>query len=79
MYKCLVCGYLGLYEKPYDKNGCASYEICPCCGFQFGFDDKDQGKTFESYRIKWISDGAQWSNKKKQPRNWSLEEQLKNL
>ena len=79
MYKCPVCGYIGLYEQPYDENGCASYEICPCCGFEFGFDDRDQGKSFEQYREKWISDGAQWFNKKKQPDNWNLEEQLKNL
>ena len=36
---CPVCGYDGLYEPPYNEKGSGSYEICPCCGFQFGYDD----------------------------------------
>ena len=79
MYKCPICGYIGLDEQPYDENRCASYEICPCCGFEFGFDDGDQRNTFEQYRAKWISSGAQWFSPKKQPKNWNLEEQLNNL
>jgi len=55
---CPVSGYIGLNEQPYDDNGCASYEICSCCGFEFGFDDNDQGKTFEQYREKWILNGT---------------------
>jgi transcription initiation factor IIE alpha subunit len=79
MYICPVCGYTGLYEQPYDKNGCASYEICPCCGFEFGYDDNDQGKTFKQYREKWILNGASWFNEKRKPEKWNLKEQLKNL
>ena len=41
MHMCPVCGYIGLNEQPYDDNGCPSYEICSCCGFEFGFDDID--------------------------------------
>ena len=36
---CPVCNYDGLFDPPYDENGYGSYEICPCCGFQFGLDD----------------------------------------
>lgn len=36
---CLVWGFDELYEQPYDKRGEPSDEICPCCGFHFGFDD----------------------------------------
>ena len=35
---CPVCNYDGLFDPPYDENGYGSYEICPCCGFQFGLD-----------------------------------------
>ncbi|MED4649062.1 hypothetical protein P9293_17030 [Bacillus inaquosorum] len=38
-YTCPVCRFKGLTEPAYDKEGTHSYEICPCCGFQFGFDD----------------------------------------
>ncbi|CAI6246577.1 hypothetical protein NRS6120_05960 [Bacillus subtilis] len=37
-HTCPVCGFKGLAEPPYDHEGNHSHEICPCCGFQFGFD-----------------------------------------
>ena len=70
MHMCPVCGYIGLNEQTYDDNGCASYEICSCCGFEFGFVDNDQGKTLN---------GTLWSNEKKKPEKWNLKEQLKNI
>jgi hypothetical protein len=39
-YSCPVCGLDGLQE-PGDAEF-ASFEICPCCGTEFGYDD-DQG------------------------------------
>lgn len=78
-YICPVCGYDRLDERPYDIIGEPSFNICPCCGFEYGFDDMNCGYTFESYRNKWINDGAKWFSKKEKPRNWNLEEQLKNL
>ena len=36
---CPVCGYNALHEPAYDRFGCASFEICPCCGIEFGYDD----------------------------------------
>lgn len=41
--------------------GMPSYEVCPCCGFEFGFDDEPgsgQPVTFEEYLAAWISGGA---------------------
>ena len=40
---CPVCGYSHLKEGPCDEFGCSTYEICPCCGFEFGFDDDSEG------------------------------------
>ena len=56
-----------------------SYEVCDCCGFEFGNDD-DPGTSlpvsFGAYRAAWISDGAKWFNASKMPMEWTLERQL---
>lgn len=78
MYICPVCGYDKLHEMPY-RQGCPSYEICSCCGFEFGFDDMDQKESFESYRKSWIDQGAKWFTPGKKPDNWDLNEQLKKV
>ena len=40
---CPVCGFVGLAVSPYNEAGGGSFEICPCCGFEFGFDDDSEG------------------------------------
>ncbi|MBM0065910.1 hypothetical protein [Alkalicoccobacillus gibsonii] len=68
-YRCPVCGYPGLDEPPYDTFGCSSFDICSCCGFQFGVDDDDHDENNEPiiyskeelythYRNAWIASGA---------------------
>jgi hypothetical protein len=44
-FVCPVCGYPNLEQEPHGKETGASYEICPSCFFQFGFDDDDKGIT----------------------------------
>jgi hypothetical protein len=34
------------------------YDICPCCGTEFGNDDVD--RTYGELLIAWIADGTQW-------------------
>jgi hypothetical protein len=67
-------------DPPYEfRYGQASYEICECCGFEFGNDDNpgtSSAETFEQYRRQWISDGAQWFSPEKRPANWDLTHQL---
>ena len=66
---------------PYDRwYGRPSYDVCVCCGFEFGNDD-DPGTTappssFEEYRQKWIKEGCKWWREKNRPPGWRLEEQL---
>ena len=61
--------------------GDPSYDVCPCCGFEYGNDDNPigtvAGDSFEEYRKKWITNGAKWFDEKLKPANWNLEEQLK--
>ncbi len=77
---CLVCGFDNLYEPPY-SNGVGSYEICPCCGFQFGNDDfPDKNSQISKWREEWIKNGCIWfSTSRIKPKNWNAEEQLKNI
>ncbi len=77
MYTCIICGHDKLTEKPYDQDGNPSYEICKCCGFEFGFDDNIEGNSIEGYRQKWIDGGAEWFNAKAKPENWDLKKQLR--
>lgn len=76
---CPVCGYDELLERPYEEDGLASYEICGCCGFQFGYDDYDLGITHSEYREYWIENGCKWRYSQLKPNGWSLKKQLKNL
>ncbi|BFT73585.1 hypothetical protein PAENIP36_50270 [Paenibacillus sp. P36] len=66
---CLVCGYDNLYEPPYDEHKVASDEICPCCGFHFGYDDDNKDETvYIEWRKRWMNDGCRWFSKgRKQP------------
>jgi hypothetical protein len=51
-YTCPVCMYA---EMPYPP---ADYDICPCCGTEFGNDDADLSN--EQLRERWIRCGARW-------------------
>lgn len=51
---CPVCGYDQLDEGPFTPEGCPTYEICPCCGFEYGFDDESEGLTYSQFRQRWI-------------------------
>jgi hypothetical protein len=80
---CPVCGYQGLDSPPYkDLNGGnPSYEVCVCCGYEFGFNDMSKGQTFKGYRIDWINNGFLFFMDEYKPALWNKEvmmEQLKN-
>lgn len=75
---CPVCGYPGLHDPPRSlRTGGASDEICPSCGFQFGFHDGDRGYTYEEWRRAWIIHGMPWSGTEPPPPGWDPALQLK--
>ncbi len=49
-FTCPVCGYPSLQEEPF-----YSYEICPCCGVEFGFDDEGFDKGTEPLRARHLA------------------------
>jgi len=67
-------------SPPYGvRFGRPSYEVCSCCGFEFGNDD-EQGTgapiSFEDYREEWIADGCQWFDESARPDGWSVDAEL---
>lgn len=78
---CPVCGYNNLTEPPYDPMGRGSFEICPCCGFEFGCDDfPDKTSAFTRWRNNWILAGCPWfSTSRKPPENWNPQLQLRQV
>ncbi len=73
---CPVCGFRGLAEPPRDQYGCASFEICPCCGTEFGYDDATRSAA--SLRDSWLAAGGPWRSKSvAPPPGWTPERQLK--
>jgi hypothetical protein len=79
-YTCPSCGFPALQEPPRSTSGGGSYEICPCCGFQFGVSDDDAGFTYASWRARWRARGLRWSSKGiASPPGWDAESQLASL
>lgn len=80
-YKCKVCNYDGLYDPPYDERGIASEEICPCCGFHYGYDEDSETEDINVlWRKRWIEEGYKWfSTSRPAPNGWDAKEQLKEL
>ncbi|MGN6243358.1 MAG: hypothetical protein ACTHQ3_06750 [Motilibacteraceae bacterium] len=72
-YTCPACGWPGLERPPRP----ASYEICPSCGFEFGVTDDDEGETYQSWREKWLAQGAPWySAGTPAPQGWDPQAQV---
>lgn len=76
-HTCPVCGWPELQEPPRSPTGAASFELCPCCGFEFGYDDDDQGVTYEQARARWIAGGMKWwSGTRPSPEDWDPLKQI---
>lgn len=64
MYRCPVCAFKGMQDPPSD------YNICPCCGTEFGYDDFSS--DHRDLRNEWLSRGALWwSEDEPPPQGWS--------
>lgn len=81
-YTCPVCGFDELDDPAYDENNLPSFEICPCCRFQFGDDDDveinegifmQREETHTAYRMKWIDNGAEIFQPECYPKQFQLE------
>jgi hypothetical protein len=74
-YHCRVCGFWDV-EMPWGEDGkTPSFEYCPCCGVQHGYQDTT-AKGACRFRSEWIAGGGVWSVPKVKPNGWNLTEQL---
>lgn len=77
-FACRVCGLLHP-EPPWGLSGNdPSYEICPCCGVEFGYEDCTKIGVL-SYRKRWLDSGGHWKFKKLQPSDWNMDEQMSQI
>lgn len=77
-YECPVCGYDKLKNPIYDEQGNGTYEICVCCGFEFGNDDfPNKEEAYVSWRNRWKENGCKWfSTYTKPDKNWNPKIQI---
>lgn len=74
---CPVCGFPDLDEPAYHSDLGGSYEICPCCGTEFGYDDA--GSSIPELRQRWKDNGCRWWSSSSPPINWNPALQLGNI
>ena len=75
---CRVCGYYNI-DPPWGNDGSSpSFNICDCCGSEFGYHDFTL-IGIRRQRSIWLEHPNQWNNPSAKPNDWSLEEQLKNI
>jgi len=58
---CRVCGYRPGW-LPWGETGTdPSWEFCPCCWVEFGYQDSSVAGA-RAYRQAWLASGATWSD-----------------
>ncbi len=73
---CRVCG-LPQADLPWGDDGrCPTYEICDCCGVEFGYEDATLVGVKKA-RSDWLAKGAPWFAPEARPVNWDLEAQMR--
>jgi hypothetical protein len=77
-YLCRICGLRHPHPPWGDDGHAPSFEICDCCGAEFGYHDATI-QAIRNYRDRWLSEGAIWFISNEKPNEWSLEDQLKQI
>jgi hypothetical protein len=84
-YQCPVCGYIGFDEPPWASDVSPSYDICPSCGTEFGYQDFGQNELerrarWQTLRQEWIGRGMPWSSSvDPKPAEWDPIKQLRGI
>ncbi len=77
-HECRVCGCC-FEDFPWGEDGKSpSFQICPCCGVQFGKEDRTL-ESIKTYRAEWKNSGGKWFMENERPECWDIEQQMKNI
>lgn len=77
-YNCRVCGLKQL-EPPWGEDGLTpTFEICPCCGVEFGYEDNNVLST-RKFRKEWVANGKKWFSLNEKPPDWQFKEQIEQI
>lgn len=75
---CRVCGYR-MDDPPWGSDGrTPTFEMCPCCGVEFGYQDHTAGSV-RLYREGWMKSACKWDLERGRPKNWDLSQQLRQI
>jgi len=76
---CRVCGFENETLIWGEDENTPSFDLCPCCGAEFGFDDPNI-ESVRKYRSFWIIEKElKWTFPEFKPKEWSFLKQLKNI
>lgn len=79
---CFVCGLdLGGVDEnaPWGDSGIdPTFEFCPCCGTEFGYQDATL-EAARAQRTRWADDGYRWMDDSRKPSGWDATRQLSGL
>jgi len=77
-FYCRICGYRLCFEPWGDDGKTPTYEICPCCGVEFGNEDCTM-KSIKEYRGSWIKSGCKWFDPSKRATTWPWANQQRHI
>lgn len=69
---CRVCGLRQPYPQYGEDGKNPTYEICVCCGVEFGYEDISFSGV-RRFRDVWIEGGMRWFDLSQKPEGWSWE------
>jgi hypothetical protein len=78
LMRCRVCG-LAQETPPWGPGGHQpTFEICPCCGAEFGYDDATRAGVLRR-RATWRDAGYAWFVPHERPAGWDVLKQLEQI
>lgn len=76
---CRVCGFDLGEDFPWGPDGrTCSFNICPCCGVEFGYEDATPEGILK-FRAEWFATGGLFRDKSQRPPGWSRVMQLQRI
>ncbi|PRX63213.1 hypothetical protein B0I32_111207 [Nonomuraea fuscirosea] len=72
---CRVCGLLQATPPWGDDGRSPTWEICACCGTEFGYQDATPAGVLRA-RQAWTAKGYPWFQESERPPGWRAEDQL---